>query len=165
MNTIVQKYGGTSMGTIARIQNVAKRIIAKKEQGNRMVVVVSAMGKSTDHLVEMAYAVNDKPPKREMDMLLATGEQVSISMLSMALDEMGYKAISFTGPQVGIKTEGLHGRARIMDVDKTKIVEALDEDKIVIVAGFQGVNENDDITTLGRGGSDTSAVALSVVLG
>ena len=162
---IVQKYGGTSMGTIARIQNVAKRIIAKKEQGNRMVVVVSAMGKSTDHLVEMAYAVNDKPPKREMDMLLATGEQVSISMLSMALDEMGYKAISFTGPQVGIKTEGLHGRARIMDVDKTKIVEALDEDKIVIVAGFQGVNENDDITTLGRGGSDTSAVALSVVLG
>jgi aspartate kinase len=165
MNTIVQKYGGTSMGTIARFQNVAKRIIAKKEQGNRMVVVVSAMGKSTDHLVEMAYAVNDKPPKREMDMLLATGEQVSISMLSMALDEMGYKAISFTGPQVGIKTEGLHGRARIMDVDKTKIVEALDEDKIVIVAGFQGVNENDDITTLGRGGSDTSAVALSVVLG
>jgi aspartate kinase len=165
MNTIVQKYGGTSMGTIARIQNVAKRIIAKKEQGNRMVVVVSAMGKSTDHLVEMAYAVNDKPPKREMDMLLATGEQVSISMLSMALDEMGYKAISFTGPQVGIRTEGLHGRARIMDVDKTKIVEALDEDKIVIVAGFQGVNENDDITTLGRGGSDTSAVALSVVLG
>ena len=165
MNTIVQKYGGTSMGTIARIQNVAKRIIAKKEQGNRMVVVVSAMGKSTDHLVEMAYAVNDKPPKREMDMLLATGEQVSISMLSMALDEMGYKAISFTGPQVGIKTEGLHGRARIMDVDKTKIVEALDEDTIVIVAGFQGVNENDDITTLGRGGSDTSAVALSVVLG
>lgn len=165
MNTIVQKYGGTSMGTIARIQNVAKRIIAKKEQGNRMVVVVSAMGKSTDHLVEMAYAVNEKPPKREMDMLLATGEQVSISMLSMALDEMGYKAISFTGPQVGIKTEGLHGRARIMDVDKTKIVEALDEDKIVIVAGFQGVNENDDITTLGRGGSDTSAVALSVVLG
>lgn len=153
------------MGTIARIQNVAKRIIAKKEQGNRMVVVVSAMGKSTDHLVEMAYAVNEKPPKREMDMLLATGEQVSISMLSMALDEMGYKAISFTGPQVGIKTEGLHGRARIMDVDKTKIVEALDEDKIVIVAGFQGVNENDDITTLGRGGSDTSAVALSVVLG
>ena len=165
MNTIVQKYGGTSMGMIARIQNVAKRIIAKKEQGNRMVVVVSAMGKSTDHLVEMAYAVNEKPPKREMDMLLATGEQVSISMLSMALDEMGYKAISFTGPQVGIKTEGLHGRARIMDVDKTKIVEALDEDKIVIVAGFQGVNENDDITTLGRGGSDTSAVALSVVLG
>ena len=165
MNTIVQKYGGTSMGTIARIQNVAKRIIAKKEQGNRMVVVVSAMGKSTDHLVEMAYAVNEKPPKREMDMLLATGEQVSISMLSMALDEMGYKAISFTGPQVGIKTEGLHGRARIMDVDKTKIVAALDEDKIVIVAGFQGVNENDDITTLGRGGSDTSAVALSVVLG
>ncbi|WP_329886181.1 aspartate kinase [Pseudoramibacter faecis] len=164
MNTIVQKYGGTSMGTIDRIKNVARRIIAKKEQGNRMVVVVSAMGKSTDQLVAMAYAVNDKPPKREMDMLLATGEQVSISMLSMALAEMGHKAISFTGPQVGIKTEGVHGRARIMDIDTTKITQALADDNVVIVAGFQGVNENDDITTLGRGGSDTSAVALSCVL-
>lgn len=164
MNTIVQKYGGTSMGTIDRIKNVARRIIAKKEQGNRMVVVVSAMGKSTDQLVAMAYAINDKPPKREMDMLLATGEQVSISMLSMALAEMGQKAISFTGPQVGIKTEGVHGRARIMDIDTTKITQALADDSVVIVAGFQGVNENDDITTLGRGGSDTSAVALSCVL-
>lgn len=164
MNTIVQKYGGTSMGTIDRIKNVARRIIAKKEQGNRMVVVVSAMGKSTDQLVAMAYAINDKPPKREMDMLLATGEQVSISMLSMALAEMGHKAISFTGPQVGIKTEGVHGRARIMDIDTTKITQALADDNVVIVAGFQGVNENDDITTLGRGGSDTSAVALSCVL-
>lgn len=163
-NTIVQKYGGTSMGTIARIQNVARRIIAKREQGNRMVVVVSAMGKSTDELVEMAYSINEHPPKREMDMLLATGEQVSISMLSMALDQMGYDAISFTGPQVGIRTEGLHGKSRIMDVDTTKITQALDDDKIVIIAGFQGVNENDDITTLGRGGSDTSAVALSCAL-
>lgn len=152
------------MGTIERIKNVARRVIAKKEEGNRMVVVVSAMGKSTDHLVDMAYQINDKPPKREMDMLLATGEQISISMLSMALDEMGYKAISFTGSQVGIKTEGVHGRARIMEIDTSKITQALDEDKIVIVAGFQGVNENDDITTLGRGGSDTSAVALSCVL-
>lgn len=163
-NTIVQKYGGTSMGTIARIQNVARRIIAKKEEGNRMVVVVSAMGKSTDELVSMAYQISDHPPKREMDMLLATGEQVSISMLSMALDQMGYDAISFTGPQVGIRTEGIHGKARIVEIDTTKITEALDEGKIVIVAGFQGVNEHDDITTLGRGGSDTSAVALSCVL-
>ena len=131
MNTIVQKYGGTSMGTIDRIKNVARRIIAKKEQGNRMVVVVSAMGKSTDQLVAMAYAINDKPPKREMDMLLATGEQVSISMLSMALAEMGQKAISFTGPQVGIKTEGVHGRARIMDIDTTKITQALADDSVV----------------------------------
>lgn len=164
MNTIVQKYGGTSMGTIDRIQNVARRVIAKKEEGNRMVVVVSAMGKKTDELVKMAYEINEHPPKREMDMLLATGEQVSISMLSMALDEMGYDAISFTGPQVNIRTKGHHGKSRIMDIDETKIVEALDEGKIVIIAGFQGVNENDDITTLGRGGSDTSAVALSCVL-
>ncbi len=152
------------MGTISRIQNVARRIIAKKEAGNSMVVVVSAMGKSTDELVSMAYQINPKPPKREMDMLLATGEQVSISMLSMALDQMGYDAISFTGPQVGIRTVGLHGRARIVDIDTTKITQALEEDKIVIIAGFQGVNEHDDITTLGRGGSDTSAVALSCVL-
>ncbi|MDD4508861.1 MAG: aspartate kinase, partial [Eubacteriaceae bacterium] len=164
MNTVVQKYGGTSMGTISRIQNVARRIIAKKEQGNSMVVVVSAMGKSTDALVEMAYSINEHPPKREMDMLLATGEQVSISMLSMALTQMGYDAISFTGPQVHIHTEGLHGKSRIMNIDTTKIVNALQEDKIVIVAGFQGVNDNDDITTLGRGGSDTSAVALSCAL-
>jgi aspartate kinase len=164
MGTIVQKYGGTSLGTIERIQNVARRVIARKEEGNRMVVVVSAMGKKTDELVKMAYEINAHPPKREMDMLLATGEQVSISMLSMALDEMGYDAISFTGPQVGIRTRGLHGKSRIMDIDRTKIDAALDEGKIVIIAGFQGVNENDDITTLGRGGSDTSAVALSCVL-
>ncbi|WP_090304734.1 aspartate kinase [Eubacterium aggregans] len=164
MGTIVQKYGGTSMGSIERIQNVARRVIAKKEKGNRMVVVVSAMGKKTDELVKMAYEINEHPPKRELDMLLATGEQVSISMLSMALDEMGYDAISFTGPQIGVRTMGHHGKSRIMDIDRTKIDEALDEGKIVIVAGFQGVNENDDITTLGRGGSDTSAVALSCVL-
>ena len=164
MSTIVQKYGGTSMGSIERIQNVARRVIEKKNQGHRMVVVVSAMGKTTDELVKMAYEVSDHPPKRELDMLLSTGEQVSIAMLSMALNAMGYDAISFTGRQVGIRTEGNHGRSRIIDIDTTKINAALDEDKIVIVAGFQGVNEKDDITTLGRGGSDTSAVALSCVL-
>ncbi|MDO4287917.1 MAG: aspartate kinase [Eubacterium sp.] len=165
MGIIVQKYGGTSMGTIDRIKNVARRIIAKREQGNQMVVVVSAMGKSTDELIKMAYAISDAPPRREMDMLLATGEQVSISMLSMALNAMGYDAISFTGPQVGIHTMGHHGKSRIMGIETKKIEEALDAGKIVIVAGFQGVNDNDDITTLGRGGSDTSAVALSCVLG
>ncbi|MEG2419714.1 MAG: aspartate kinase, partial [Eubacterium sp.] len=113
MGTIVQKYGGTSMGSIERIQNVARRVIAKKEKGNRMVVVVSAMGKKTDELVKMAYEINEHPPKRELDMLLATGEQVSISMLSMALDEMGYDAISFTGPQIGVRTMGHHGKSRI----------------------------------------------------
>ena len=164
MSIIVQKYGGTSMGTIERIKNVAQRIITKKEQGHQMVAVVSAMGKKTDDLVKMAYEISNNPPKREMDMLLATGEQVSISMLSMALNSMGYDAISFTGAQINIRTEGLHGRSRIMDIDTTKIKNALDSDKIVIVAGFQGINENDDITTLGRGGSDTSAVALSCVL-
>lgn len=129
-----------------------------------MVVVVSAMGKSTDELIKMAYSISDAPPRRELDMLLATGEQVSISMLSMALNAMGYDAISFTGPQVGVHTMGHHGKSRIMDVETRKIEDALNDGKIVIIAGFQGVNENDDITTLGRGGSDTSAVALSCVL-
>ncbi|CAK7037836.1 MAG: Aspartokinase [Eubacterium sp.] len=164
MSIIVQKYGGTSMGTIDRIKNVARRIIKKREEGNQMVVVVSAMGKSTDELIKMAYSISDAPPKRELDMLLATGEQVSISMLSMALNAMGYDAISFTGPQVGVHTMGHHGKSRIMDIETKKIEDALNDGKIVIIAGFQGVNENDDITTLGRGGSDTSAVALSCVL-
>ena len=165
MKTIVQKYGGTSVGSIERIQNVARRVIEKKEQGYRMVVVVSAMGKRTDELVKMAYEINPHPPKREMDMLLSTGEQVSIAILTMALDSMGYDAISFTGHQIGIRTMGHHGKSKIIDIDPTKIDQALDDGKIVIVAGFQGVNEKDDITTLGRGGSDTSAVALSCVLG
>lgn len=164
MSIIVQKYGGTSMGTIDRIKNVARRIIKKREEGNQMVVVVSAMGKSTDELIKMAYSISDAPPRRELDMLLATGEQVSISMLPMALNAMGYDAISFTGPQVGVHTMGHHGKSRIMDIETRKIEDALNDGKIVIIAGFQGVNENDDITTLGRGGSDTSAVALSCVL-
>ncbi len=152
------------MGTIDRIKNVARRIIKKREEGNQMVVVVSAMGKSTDELIKMAYSISDAPPRRELDMLLATGEQVSISMLSMALNAMGYDAISFTGPQVGVHTMGHHGKSRIMDIETRKIEDALNDGKIVIIAGFQGINENDDITTLGRGGSDTSAVALSCVL-
>lgn len=164
MNIIVQKYGGSSLATIPRIKNVASRIIEKKLDGFSPVVVVSAMGSTTDQLVKMAYSVTDSPTKREMDMLLATGEQVSIAMLSMALNDMGHKAISFTGQQVGIHTMGYHGKSRIMDIETRKIEQALCDDNIVIVAGFQGVNEKDDITTLGRGGSDTSAVALSCVL-
>jgi aspartate kinase len=164
MNIIVQKYGGTSVGSVERIKNVAKRIIKKHQAGHQVVVVVSAMGKTTDNLVELAYAINPSPPKREMDRLLSTGEQISISLLSMTLQTMGYKAISFTGPQVGIMTSGMHTKSRIEGIDTTKILEALNEDMIVIVAGFQGVNEFDDVTTLGRGGSDTSAVALACVL-
>ena len=164
MAIVVQKYGGTSIGSVERIKNVAKRIIKKKQSGHQMVVVVSAMGKSTDDLVKLAYAVSSAPPKREMDRLLSTGEQISISLLSIALQEMGHDAISFTGPQVGIRTSGRHTKSRIDGIDTTKLLEALNDDKIVIVAGFQGVNANDDVTTLGRGGSDTSAVALACVL-
>ncbi|MBC3805174.1 aspartate kinase [Acetobacterium fimetarium] len=164
MNIVVQKYGGTSVGSVERIKNVAKRIIEKKKGGCQIVVVVSAMGKSTDDLVKLAYDINPNPSKREMDRLLSTGEQVSISLLSMALQSMGHDAISFTGPQVGIRTSGRHTKSRIEGIDTTKILDALNDNKIVIVAGFQGVNENDDITTLGRGGSDTSAVALACVL-
>ncbi|MBC3798301.1 aspartate kinase [Acetobacterium tundrae] len=164
MNIVVQKYGGTSVGSVERIKNVAKRIIEKKKSGHQIVVVVSAMGKTTDDLVKLAYDISKAPPKRELDRLLSTGEQISISLLSMALQAMGHDAISFTGPQVGIRTSGRHTKSRIEGIDTTKILDALNEDKIVIVAGFQGVNENDDVTTLGRGGSDTSAVALACVL-
>ncbi len=164
MQILVQKYGGTSVGDAEKIRKVAKRIIKKKEEGYSMVVVVSAMGKSTDRLVELAHELNPHPAKRELDMLLATGEQVSISVLSMALQNYGADAISFTGSQIGVRTVGMHGRSRILDIDTKRILEALHEGKIVIVAGFQGINEQDDITTLGRGGSDTSAVALSAAL-
>jgi len=163
-NIVVQKYGGTSVGSVERIKNVAKRIIKKKESGHQIVVVVSAMGKTTDELVKLAYDISSTPPKREMDRLLSTGEQISISLLSMALQAMGHDAISFTGPQVGIHTSGRHTKSRIEGIETAKLLEALNEGKIVIVAGFQGVNENDDVTTLGRGGSDTSAVALACVL-
>ncbi|MFZ7130793.1 MAG: aspartate kinase [Eubacteriales bacterium] len=161
MNFMVQKYGGTSVGDINSIKNVANRIITKKKQGFKMIVVVSAMGDNTDKLMKLAYALSDNPPKREVDMLISTGEQVSIALLSMALNALGYHAISLTGAQVGIKTVGKHMKSRITDIDDNIILKYLKEDKIVIIAGFQGVNHNDDITTLGRGGSDTSAVAIA----
>jgi aspartate kinase len=161
MALIVQKYGGTSVGDIDRIKNVAKRVANTKNSGNDVVVVVSAMGDTTDYLVEMAEKITKNPPKREYDLLLSTGEQISISLLSMALHEMGYKAIAFTGYQVGILTTKEHTEAKILDINTTKIFNELKKGKIVIVAGFQGVTEDGDITTLGRGGSDTTAVALA----
>lgn len=165
MTIVVQKYGGTSIGTIEKIQQVAQKIIQTKIQGYKVVVVVSAMAKTTDELLKMAYSMSKHPPKRELDMLLSTGEQVSISLLSIALNEQGHSAISFTGPQVGIKTTGFHTKSKISEIDGSRIREALEDDKIIIVAGFQGVNAKDDITTLGRGGSDTTAVALAASLG
>ncbi len=164
MAIVVQKYGGTSVGTIERIRNVAKRLIARKDKGDGVVVVVSAMGKTTDMLINMAKELSDAPSRRELDMLMSTGEQVSISLLSIALNEMGYESISLTGFQAGIMTEGFHTKARIQDIETDRVKQYLSEGKIVVVAGFQGMNENGDITTLGRGGSDTTAVALAAKL-
>ncbi|WFD11150.1 aspartate kinase [Tepidibacter hydrothermalis] len=164
MAIIVQKYGGTSVGSIDKMKEIAKRVIDQRDKGNDVVVVVSAMGKSTDRLVEMAKEISQNPCKRELDMLLSTGEQVSISLLSMIFKEQGYDSISLTGFQAGIKTEGLHTKNRVAEINIDIIEKHLTEGKIVVVAGFQGMNENGDITTLGRGGSDTTAVALAAKL-
>lgn len=163
-NLIVQKYGGTSVGDIERIKNVARRVIKTKESGKDVVVVVSAMGDSTDDLLEMAYSISDRPAEREMDMLLATGEQVSIALLAIAIQDMGHDVISLTGAQCGIITSDRFNRAKIDSINTTRIMKELQNKKIVIVAGFQGINANRDITTLGRGGSDTTAVALAAAL-
>ncbi|OGO78388.1 MAG: aspartate kinase [Clostridiales bacterium GWB2_37_7] len=164
MAVVVQKFGGTSVGTIEKIKAVAKKVIERKEQGNEMVVVVSAMGKTTDSLISMAKEISPNPNKRELDMLVSTGEQISIALLSMAFHEYGYNSISLTGFQAGIKTEGHHTKNTITDIDLRNVKKHLKEGKIVVVAGFQGINENGDITTLGRGGSDTTAVALAAKL-
>jgi aspartate kinase len=162
---IVQKYGGTSVGTVERIQAVARRV-AQTAQTNQVVVVVSAMGKTTDGLVKLAQDISPHPNRREMDMLLSTGEQVTIALLSMALQEIGCPAISLTGAQVGIVTEAKHTRARILEIQTNRLERHLGEGKVIVVAGFQGVTDSDDleITTLGRGGSDTTAVALASAL-
>ncbi len=169
MALLVQKYGGTSVGSVERIQAVAERVAATRLQGHEVVVVVSAMGKTTDELTALAQALHPEPPQREMDMLLATGEQVSIALLSMALQVKGVTATSMTGPQVGIVTESTHGRARILEIRTERIQRRLDEGHVVVVAGFQGTSTGSsgtpEITTLGRGGSDTSAVALAAALG
>lgn len=161
---IVQKYGGTSVGDARKIQYVANRVIEEKENGNNVVVVVSAMGKSTDHLVDLAKGISSHPSRREMDMLLTTGEQITISLLAMALTERGYPAISLTGWQAGIKTEPVHGNARIIGINSERVEKELAEGTIVVVAGFQGITEDGAISTLGRGGSDTTAVALAAAL-
>ena len=167
MALIVQKYGGTSVGSVERIQAVAKRILKTVQDDNSVVVVVSAMGKTTDKLVSLATQISPTPNRREMDMLLSTGEQVSIALLSMALQELGQSATSLTGAQVGIVTEAEHSRARILQIKTERIKRHLQKREVVVVAGFQGISSSPDleITTLGRGGSDTTAVALAASLG
>ncbi|MDI6738795.1 MAG: aspartate kinase [Candidatus Edwardsbacteria bacterium] len=165
MPIIVQKYGGTSLADAERIRNVARRIVRAKRDGNRVVAVVSAMGDSTDDLISLAHQVTKSPPSRELDMLLTAGERVSMALLSMAIIGLGERAISFTGSQVGIITDSSHTRARIMEIKADRIRQALQQGTIVIVAGFQGVSLAREITTLGRGGSDTTAVALAAALG
>lgn len=161
MGIIVQKYGGTSVGTPERMRVVADRIVKAADRGDRVVVVVSAMGDFTDDLIELAAQIDPEPPEREMDMLLATGEQVSIALLAMAIHATGYRAISFTGPQVGIMTDHGHTKAKILEVRADRVRAALEDGQIVIVAGFQGTTPDGQITTLGRGGSDTTAVAIA----
>ncbi|MEH2465728.1 aspartate kinase [Nostoc sp.] len=166
MALIVQKYGGTSVGSVERIQAVAQRVYKTVKAGNSIVVVVSAMGKTTDGLVKLATEISPNPNRREMDMLLSTGEQVTIALLSMALQELGQPAISMTGAQVGIVTEAEHSRARILHIETTRLTRHINEGKVVVVAGFQGTSSAGEmeITTLGRGGSDTSAVAIAAAL-
>jgi len=164
MPVLVQKYGGSSVADPDKIRNVAARVGRSKASGNRIVVVISAMGDTTDDLIALAHQISDEPDSREMDMLLSTGEIVSASLLTMALHKMGYKAISLTGRQAGIQTDGSHSKARILKVESDRIVQELDRDNIVVVAGFQGITPEADITTLGRGGSDTTAVALAISL-
>jgi aspartate kinase len=161
---IVQKFGGTSVADTDKIKNVAQTVIREKNNGNDVVVVVSAMGHTTDHLVKMAHALNPTPSAREMDMLLSTGECVSIALLTMAIQATGHKAVSFNAMQIGILTENIHSKARIVDIKTDKLKKNLEEGNIIVVAGFQGVTEDGEITTLGRGGSDTSAVALAAAL-
>jgi aspartate kinase len=164
MSLIVQKYGGTSVGDADRIKRVAKRVVAAAAAGQRVCVVVSAMNQSTDELLDLAAQVTPSPHARELDMLLTAGERISMALLSMAIIDLGRDAVSLTGSQAGIVTDTTHGRAQIVDVRARRVLEALDDGKIVIVAGFQGVSTEYDVTTLGRGGSDTTAVALAAAL-
>jgi aspartate kinase len=164
MSLLVQKYGGTSVGTVERIKHVAEKICAAKRTANELVVVVSAMAGETNRLVELAHEISEIPDDREKDVLLASGEQVSVALLSLALKELGQTARSFLGHQVRIETDNAYGKARIRNIDSKKILQSLQAGEVVVVAGFQGVDEDDNITTLGRGGSDTSAVALAAFL-
>jgi aspartate kinase len=161
---IVMKFGGSSVGDAERMKRVANRVIQTKREGNQCVVVVSAMGDTTDDLIDLANQLTERAPAREMDMLLSTGEQVSVALLSMAIQQLGEPAISFTGWQAGIQTEAVHSKARITDIQPERIHRALDAGNVVIVAGFQGTSSEGEITTLGRGGSDTTAVALAAAI-
>lgn len=163
-NLVVQKFGGTSVADTEKIKNVANSVIREKKLGNDVVVVVSAMGHTTDYLMKMAKDISDVPSSRELDMLLSTGEGVSIALLSMAIQAQGYDAVSMNAMQIGIITENVHNKARIIDIKTGKLNKYLEEGKIIVVAGFQGVTEDGEITTLGRGGSDTSAVAIAAAL-
>ncbi len=164
MSLLVQKYGGTSVASIERIKQVATRIGRSKRTGNDLVVVVSAMAGETNRLLALAHEISELPDEREKDVLLASGEQVSVALLTLALKELGYRARSYLGHQVRIETDRAYGKARILSIDSTKILHAISAGEVVVVAGFQGVDEEDNITTLGRGGSDTSAVALAAFL-
>ncbi len=163
--TVVMKFGGTSVADADRLKRAARRIVRQKEQGNRVVVVLSARGETTDELIGLAREVSPAPDPREMDMLLSTGERISCALCAMAINDLGHRAISLTGSQAGIVTDTSHTKARILDVRAERIKEALEHDAIVLVAGFQGVSTAHDVTTLGRGGSDTTAVALAAAVG
>jgi aspartate kinase len=165
LGTLVMKFGGTSVGDPEKIKDVARRLVEARAGGNRVVAVLSAMGDTTDDLVGLAYEVSPRPKPRELDMLISVGERISCALAAMAIHDLGAEAISLTGSQAGIVTDTVHGRAKIVDVRARRIHEALDQDRIVLVAGFQGVSTDFDITTLGRGGSDTTAVALAAALG
>lgn len=164
MALIVQKYGGTSVGTIERIRNVARRAIKTKEQGHSVIVVVSAMAGETDRLIGLAQQITDLPDEREYDVLVSTGEQVSVALLAITLHSMGNSAVSFLGHQIKIQTDSAFSKARILNIDSERVMNSLNQGNIVIVAGFQGVDEDNNITTLGRGGSDTTAVAVAAAL-
>ena len=164
MPLVVQKFGGSSVATAERIMAAARRAIRARQAGNQVIVVVSARGDTTDELISLARELSEQPPAREMDMLLSTGEQISIALMAMAIQALGQPAISFTGAQIGIVTDSFHTKARIKNISTQRMRQALHEGKIVIVAGFQGIDENYNITTLGRGGSDTTAVALAAVM-
>ncbi|MBU2103002.1 MAG: aspartate kinase [Candidatus Omnitrophota bacterium] len=161
---VVQKYGGTSVGNVERIESVASRITSSVKAGHKIAVVVSAMGDTTDDLIKLSRTINPNPSEREMDMLISTGEQISSALLAMAIHKKGYEAISFTGPQAGIITDASHTRAKILKIETTRIRKEIESGKVVIVTGFQGRSAKSEITTLGRGGSDLSAVALAVAL-
>jgi aspartate kinase len=164
-NVVVMKFGGTSVADATCMKRVASRIVEARKEGHPVVAVVSARGDTTDDLIEMAKEISQNPPAREMDMLLSTGERISAALVAMAIHELGYDAISLTGSQAGIVTDTAHTKAKILDIRPERIRKALDEEKIVLVAGFQGVSTDQDVTTLGRGGSDTTAVALAAALG